>query len=213
MQNNSETLSAMITYENLATNLLRNAEKLTPETERTKALLTLSEFVNRKIAADKPLRLNFICTHNSRRSHFGQVMAQVLGAYLKIPNLETYSGGTEATAFHPNAVRTLVDLGVVVEKLDAGENPHYQITTGSIVTTAFSKQYFAIPNPQKTFAAIMVCSSADAGCPVVAGADQRISLPFEDPKVSDGTPEQSATYKERAIQIGTELAWAFLKAV
>lgn len=203
----------MINYENLAKDLLRNAEKFIPDRERAQALSSLSEFVKKKTSEGKPLKLNFICTHNSRRSHFGQVMAQVLGAYLKIPNLETYSGGTEATAFHPNAVAALRDLGVQIEKLNDGLNPYYRITTGEITSETFSKVYSEEPNPQENFAAIMVCSSADAGCPIVMGAEQRISLPFEDPKKSDGTPEQAATYKERAIQIGTELAWAFLKAV
>lgn len=202
----------MITYENVAQDLLRNAEKFSPDQARIAALESISAYIKNKIAEDKPVRLNFICTHNSRRSHFGQVMAQVLASYLKIPNAETYSGGTEATAFHPNAVEALRDLGIEIEKLNDGSNPYYRVTTGETITEAFSKVYSQQPNPQKNFAAIMVCSSADAGCPFVVGAEKRISLPFDDPKASDGTPEQAVTYKERALQIGTELAWAFSKA-
>lgn len=203
----------MTTWDKLAETLMSRAAEYEPGANRKPALLALAGYVTDKIKAEKPVRLNFICTHNSRRSHFGQAMAQVLGAYLKIPRFETYSGGTEATAFHPHAVRALEELGLSVEKISAGENPHYRLTTGPAVSEVFSKHYATAPNPQKDFAAIMVCSSADAGCPVVSGAERRISLPFEDPKISDGTPAEEATYRARALEIGTELAWALAKVV
>lgn len=200
-------------FHELAQTLLDNAKSYSPHKTRAAALQNLSQYIKEKLAENKPVRLNFICTHNSRRSHFGQVMAQVLASHLNMPNVETYSGGTEATAFHPHAVAALQSLGVRIEKMDDTQNPRYRIITGDTTVEAFSKVYSHEPNPAGTFAAIMVCSSADAGCPVVPGAEKRISLPFEDPKVSDGTPEQAVTYRERALQIGTELAWAFSRAI
>lgn len=195
-------------YTELAEYLLKQAEDFTPPKNHLQSLETLAEYIRQNKAAGKTSRLNFICTHNSRRSHFGQVMAQVLAAHLGFP-VETYSGGTEATAFHANAVTALRELGVAVERLDEGVNPHYRIVTGALVSETFSKVFSAQPNPQREFAAIMVCSSADAGCPFVPGAEKRISLPFEDPKISDGTPQQAATYRERALEMGKSLAWAF----
>ena len=53
----------------------------------------------------------------------------------------------------------------------------------------------------------MVCSSADASCPFVEGAAVRVSLPYLDPKVSDGTPEEAATYRAKSEEIGRELVW------
>ena len=194
-------------YTELAENLLKQAEDFTPPKNHLQSLETLAEYIRQNKAAGKTSRLNFICTHNSRRSHFGQVMAQVLAAHLGFP-VETYSGGTEATAFNANAVTALRELGVAVERLDDGVNPHYRIVTGALVSETFSKVFSAEPNPQREFAAIMVCSSADAGCPFVPGAEKRISLPFEDPKISDGTPQQAATYRERALEMGKSLAWA-----
>ncbi len=196
-------------FHELAQELLKRAQSYTPDEMHAQGLQGLAHYMKIKIAGHKPIRLNFICTHNSRRSHFGQVMAQVLATHLNLPDVQTFSGGTEATAFHPNAVAALQELGIVIEKIDDSQNPRYKITTGNTTTEAFSKVYSHAPNPETDFAAIMVCSSADAGCPVVIGAEKRISLPFEDPKVSDGTPEQAAVYRERALQIGTELAWAF----
>lgn len=195
-------------YTELAQCLLKQAADSTPPENHLQSLETLAEYIRQNKAAGKTSCLNFICTHNSRRSHLGQVMAQVLAAHLGIA-MQTYSGGTEATAFHPNAVAVLRELGVNIDKLDDGDNPHYRITTGLIVSETFSKVFSESPNPQRDFAAIMVCSSADAGCPVVPGAEKRISLPFDDPKNSDGTAQQADTYRARALEIGTELAWAF----
>lgn len=201
----------MKNYSELAEYLLRGARDFNPDTERQKALNAIAGYIQRCRVENRPARLNFICTHNSRRSHFGQVMAQVLAAHLGL-KIETFSGGTEATAFHPNAVKTLRGLGVDIEKSDGSANPHYRIITGNIETETFSKVYSENPNPKQDFAAVMVCSSADAGCPFVAGAEVRISLPFEDPKISDGTPGEEAIYRNRALEIGTEIAWAFLKS-
>lgn len=201
----------MKNYSELANHLLARAGTFQPDAERKKALEAISHYIWKCRAEGKPARLNFICTHNSRRSHFGQVMAQVLAAHLGL-NIETFSGGTEATAFHPNAVKALRNLGAEIEQLNGGTNPHYLVKTGNTQTEAFSKVYSENPNPKQHFAAIMVCSSADAGCPVVAGAEVRISLPFEDPKISDGTPNEEATYHARALEVGTELAWAFAKS-
>jgi arsenate reductase len=55
----------------------------------------------------------------------------------------------------------------------------------------------------------MTCTSADQGCPFVAGAEKRFSIPFEDPKIADGTPEQASKYEERSLQIATEMKFIF----
>ncbi|MEL6852382.1 MAG: protein-tyrosine-phosphatase, partial [Bacteroidota bacterium] len=55
----------------------------------------------------------------------------------------------------------------------------------------------------------MTCVEADEACPVVFGASARIALPFIDPKVSDGTPEQDTTYAARSQHIATEMAYVF----
>jgi arsenate reductase len=55
----------------------------------------------------------------------------------------------------------------------------------------------------------MTCSQADGGCPFIAGAEKRIPITFEDPKVSDQTPEQSKVYLERSNQIAMEMNYVF----
>ena len=55
----------------------------------------------------------------------------------------------------------------------------------------------------------MVCNDADQKCPTVPGATDRFAIPFVDPKVSDGTEAEAATYDERCAQIaGIPLGWA-----
>ena len=55
----------------------------------------------------------------------------------------------------------------------------------------------------------MTCSSADEACPIIPGADFRLTLTYRDPKESDGTPEESATYDERCAQIAREMFHLF----
>ncbi|MEQ9468850.1 MAG: protein-tyrosine-phosphatase [Ekhidna sp.] len=154
-------------------------------------------------------KLNFICTHNSRRSHLSQVWAQTMAAYFGV-KVETFSGGTEATAFHPNAVASLERAGFTIKGGD-GKNPQYKVQFDASIEPiiCYSKTFDDPANPASGFAAIMTCSEADADCPLVLGADARIKLFYEDPKVSDGTPGETKTYDERCRQIAAEMYFVF----
>ena len=179
--------------------------------ERKKVLQPLIDFIQSKVDAKATVNLNFICTHNSRRSHLSQAWAQVLGTYYGIDNLFCYSAGTEATALFPIAADTLSNSGFKVDKLSEGNNPIYSLkyaeNTHPII--GFSKTINSEFNPQSGFAAIMTCSSADQGCPFIAGAEKRIPITYEDPKVADGTPQQADKYLERSTQIATEMKFIF----
>lgn len=158
--------------------------------------------------------LIFICTHNSRRSHMGQILAQAAAWHFGLKNVRTYSGGTEATAFDARAIQALKDLGMSITESSPGDNPVYQVSLqrGESRFSAFSKNYQNASNPQQGFAAIMTCNHANESCPVVLGAAARFSTPYVDPKISDGTTEESKTYAERAIQIGTEMFYVMAVA-
>jgi arsenate reductase len=174
-------------------------------------LKQLAEFVKKKQKAGESIDLNFICTHNSRRSHLAQVWAKAAATYYAVENVHCYSGGTEATAFNPRAVKAMNEVGFVITKMDDSENPRYQVrfseTEKPII--AFSKKYDDSSNPANGFAAIMTCSHADENCPLVIGAAARISLPYDDPKDFDGTDQESEKYHERVLEIGCEIAFAF----
>jgi protein-tyrosine-phosphatase len=179
--------------------------------DRKKALMKLALFIESKSKAGEKADLIFICTHNSRRSHIAQIWAQAAAAYYAVQNVFAYSGGTEATAFNPRAVKAMVEAGFTIAKVTDGANPVYEVryADDALVIKAFSKKYEKEGNPQSGFAAIMTCAQADKNCPVVTGASVRIATPYEDPKDFDGTPGEAAQYKERVLQIGREILYAF----
>ena len=181
--------------------------------ERKSVLQPLVDFIQSKVNSRQEIRLNLICTHNSRRSHMSQVWAQTAAAYYNIKNVSCYSGGTEATALFPMVAETLQYSGFKVKAISEGKNPVYSIkfSANELPVIGFSKTYDDDFNPESEFAAIMTCSQADGGCPFIAGAEKRIPVTFEDPKVSDGTPQQKQIYQERSLQIGTEMFYVFSK--
>ena len=181
--------------------------------ERKVILNQLTEFIQKKREAKQTINLIFICTHNSRRSHLSQIWAQVAAAYYGIQYVESFSGGTEATAFNPRAVKAMQDAGFVIHANEQSSNPVYEVRFSNDASPilAYSKKYDSGANPQKGFAAIMTCSHADENCPVVTGMEKRISLPYNDPKDFDDTPLEATKYAERVREIGREILFAFSK--
>lgn len=179
--------------------------------ERRAVLMELSTYIQEKLDAKETLELVFICTHNSRRSHFGQIWAMAAAHSVGLGQfVRTYSGGTEVTAFNERAVAALQRAGFVISK-SGEDNPDYTVTMGENLEPihGFSKTYEHASIPKKGFAAVMTCSEADRNCPFVPGAEYRLSLPYTDPKVSDGTPEETAVYDLRSRQIAAEMLYVF----
>lgn len=178
---------------------------------RKRELEQLADYVRQQVAESGSALLTFICTHNSRRSHLSQIWAKVAADAAGIPAVQTFSGGTEATAMNPRVVDSLRRTGFLVssENLDA-ENPTYQVryADDAAPLSCFSKVYDQSPNPQAGYCAVMTCASADEACPVVAGCKLRLPIRYEDPKAADGTPQEAAVYDERSRQICRELLYA-----
>ena len=180
---------------------------------RKKTLQPLIEYIQNKAENSEAINLNFICTHNSRRSHLSQIWAQTMASYFNIKNVYCYSGGTEATAMFPMVAKTLSNQGFLVKTLSEDTNPVYSIkfSDNNHPVICFSKTFDDDFNPKSNFSAIMTCSHADENCPIVLGCEKRIPITFEDPKAFDGTPQQAEKYLERSIQIATELKYVFSK--
>lgn len=188
-----------------------NTEGISVERKRTLQLLI--DFISERLKTEETININFICTHNSRRSHLSQVWAQTLSHYFSLKNVFCYSGGTEATALFPMVAETLKSTGFEIENLSAGQNPVYSIkySDDQHPVIGFSKKLDDDFNPKSKFAAVMTCSQADEACPFVPGAAARIPITFEDPKAFDHTPIQAAKYAERSVQIATEMFYVFSK--
>ncbi len=178
---------------------------------RREILKPLVDFIQNKIRDKQEIRLNFICTHNSRRSHFSQVWAQSLAHYFKIKNVYCYSGGTESTFLYPTVVETLQNSGFQIKKISNEENPIYSIkyAENEHPIIGFSKIYNDDFNPRSGFAAVLTCSQAAEECPLVLGAEKRISIAYNDPKEYDGTAKEKEKYSETNNQIATELFYVF----
>lgn len=178
---------------------------------RKTILQPLIDFVQQKVNNKQQININFICTHNSRRSHLAQVWAQVASEYYHISDVHCYSGGTEETALFPKVAETLTNQGFSIFTIAKTDNPVYVIKSSenALPIIGFSKKYDSPFNPVSAFTAIMTCSQADGGCPFISGAEKRISITFEDPKISDGTAEQGKVYAERSLQIATEMLYVF----
>ncbi|PCE63748.1 arsenate-mycothiol transferase ArsC [Sediminicola luteus] len=183
--------------------------------DRKAVLQPLIEQLQSKKDKGEAIRLNFICTHNSRRSHLSQIWAQVAAHKYGLDKVVTYSGGTEATAMFPKVAETLIDQGFTIDTLSQGDNPVYMVRfdENEAPIIGFSKRFDYTFNPQSGFTAIMTCSQADEGCPFIAGAEKRVPITYEDPKVSDGTPEQAVVYAERSLQIASEMDYVFSQVV
>jgi len=179
--------------------------------ERKEVLQPLIDFIIDKNNKGEEIRINFICTHNSRRSHLSQIWAQTIAVYLEVKNVVCYSGGTEATALFPVVAETLTNSGFQIDTLSKETNPVYSIkySANEHPIIGFSKKLDDSFNPTSNFAAIMTCSNADVGCPIVVGAEKRIPITFEDPKAFDNTDQQAEKYNERSLQIATELLYVF----
>jgi protein-tyrosine-phosphatase len=179
--------------------------------DRKQALQQVAEYVRRCATAGEPARITFICTHNSRRSHMGHLWAVASALYYGVGNVEAFSGGTEATAFNPRAVAALERAGFQIEKGTEKQNPRYKVHLGSEgpSVACFSKVYYDEPNPKKDYCAVMTCAQADKSCPMVRGASVRVSVPYDDPKSSDGSTAETATYDERCAQIARETLYIF----
>lgn len=181
--------------------------------ERKVLLEKISHYIISKKNQNKSINLVYICTHNSRRSHFGQIWAQVAARYYNIKNVHAFSGGTEVSSFNINAINTIKRVGFDIRKINDEINALYHIyfdDTGKPIE-CFSKLYNDIKNPNRDFAAIMTCSDAEGNCPFIPGAELRIGTTYDDPKAFDNTPLQDIKYDERCKQIGLETLYTFSK--
>lgn len=193
--------------------LLSTIDKAThtvPDAGRREVLLALTNYVQNKKSAGQRTYLNFICTHNSRRSQLSQIWAQTAADYYGV-DVRCFSGGVEVTAFNERAVAALQRAGFEVLQKNSGSNPLYEVShsAGGRPISAFSKLFDDPANASPGFAAVMTCSDADENCPYIPGAEARLPVRYEDPKISDGTPQEAEIYDRRSLQIASEMFYVF----
>jgi len=188
----------------------------------------LADWIAKNYRAREPLDVIVVCTGNSRRSILSSTLGNMAAAYYGMPEIRFHSGGTAPTAFNARTVNTLKEIGVEIEptgkEAARGEpqtaNPFYRVRWGapggsdelSLESTEFSKRYDDPANPQKGFVALLVCGEADAACPTVKGSALRVSMPYLDPKIYDGSAYETAKYAERRDDIGRLMLSVMMQA-
>jgi arsenate reductase len=188
---------------------IEQAQALPIDEERIEVLQALIDYVQKKVDLNQEINLNFICTHNSRRSQFSQIWGKVAAAYHGI-DINSYSGGVEVTAFNERAVASIKRFGFNLSS-EGKENPKYFVfySDDEDPIVAFSKVYDDPANAPKGFAAVMTCSHADQNCPFIPGAEARIPVRYEDPKAFDDTDQEAEMYDSRSLQIASEMLYVF----
>ncbi|MGY6649991.1 hypothetical protein [Wenyingzhuangia sp. IMCC45574] len=159
------------------------------------------------------VNINFICTHNSRRSQFSQIWAYYAMEYFGIDTGNSFSSGTAVTAFHGNTIKALEHCGFKFSLEEfSHKNPKYIINYKGATkeVLGFSKLIENEIN-QSPFIAITTCDHADKNCPVIIDAEERFHLPYADPKTSDGASDQKETYINSSMLIAGEIGFIFKK--
>lgn len=192
---------------------IKSLNELKLDEKRKDLLHKIATYITNELKKCKTINLNFICTHNSRRSQLAQVWACYAAHFLKLNNIDSYSGGIAVTAFYRNTVKTLQEVGFNFQILEfSHQNPEYLISyencTKPII--GFSKLYDDDHN-KKPFIAITTCSKANEICLFIPDSIHRFHLLFEDPKNYDGTLYQAEKYKETNKQIAGEIHYIFNK--
>jgi arsenate reductase len=179
--------------------------------DRRKVIKPLIDYIQSKVSAGQDVHLNFICTHNSRRSQFAQIWAQAAAAYYGVA-VQCCSGGIEVTAFNERAVASIKRSGFLV-LMDGGTNPVCRVfySQDKQPVEAFSKLYDNPVNRSGAFAAVMTCSHAEENCPFIPGVEKRISLHYRDPKEFDDTPMEAEKYDACSMQVAAEMFYVFSK--
>lgn len=205
---NSQTAETMINKELEATTERLVSSFGDIDSDRKEVLEELGAFLVEQLSDHKTFGALFVCTHNSRRSHISDLWFKYGLFYYGLDQFESFSGGTEATAFNPRAIAAVERAGfnAVYDKKE--ENPVVSISPKDYpVWRMQSKVYTHKVNPKSDFVAVMVCSDADKSCPVVEGATGRFAIPYDDPRHFDGTPSESQKYDETVDLIGTEMLY------
>jgi arsenate reductase len=123
-----------------------------------------------------PIRVLFVCTHNSARS---QIAEALLGRYGG-SDFEVHSAGTEATRVNPYAVRALAEQGI-----------DWSGASSKTITEFLDQQFDYV---------ITVCDRARSTCPVFPGSANTLHWGLDDPSEVQGTDEDKLAAFRRTEQ-------------
>lgn len=119
--------------------------------------------------ASQPVRVLFLCTHNSSRSQMAEGLLRARGG----PRYEALSAGTEARGIHPLAIKAMAELGIDISEAAGHRSKSLQEYVGQPIDLV-----------------ITVCDEAAEACPFFPGARRQEHWGFPDPSAATGTEEE-----------------------
>ncbi|GCE07711.1 arsenate reductase/protein-tyrosine-phosphatase family protein [Dictyobacter aurantiacus] len=133
---------------------------------------------------ERPLRVLFLCTHNSARS----LLAEALLRQMSSGRVEVASAGTEPAGIHPATMQVLASLHV----------DHSRLRSKHI--DELGDQHFDY--------VITVCDRVRESCPTWPDNTELIHWSFPDPVQAEGTPEQRyQAFEHTATQLATRIRY------
>ena len=116
-----------------------------------------------------PMRVLFLCTHNSSRSQMAEGLLRARGG----ERFAVSSAGAHPREVHPLAIRAMREIGI-----DIGEVAGYRAKG----LDEFSGQPFDL--------VVTVCDEAAEECPFFPGARRQVHWGFPDPSAAEGTEDE-----------------------
>lgn len=132
---------------------------------------------------NQPMRVLFLCTHNSARSQMAEGLLRARGgeAY------QVFSAGTQPGRVHPLAIQVMAELGIDLR-------------------THRSKGIATFDEQPSMDLVVTVCDEAAEACPIFPRAHRQEHWSFPDPSAATGTDaEQLAVFRQVRDAIGQRL--------
>jgi arsenate reductase len=133
------------------------------------------------MAAD-PIRILFVCTHNSARSQIAEALLKRDGG----EDFDVSSAGTEVSRVNPYAIRVLGEAGI-----------DWSGARSKSITEFLDKQFDYV---------ITVCDRARATCPVFPGSSNTLHWGLDDPSEVEGSDEDKlAAFRRTETEVSARL--------
>jgi protein-tyrosine-phosphatase/DNA-binding transcriptional ArsR family regulator len=137
-------------------------------------------------ALAQPLRVLFLCTHNSARSQIAEALLRQMGG----AQVEVFSAGSAPTAVDPEAIKTLQALGIDTNGLYAKSLDQF---------TGDSFDYI-----------VTVCDRVRDICPAFPNDPAQAHWSIADPAVIEDPEQRAKAFYQVAVELQTRIRYLLL---
>ncbi len=157
-------------------------ERLEGELEDLEMTIAAAGRARRTEPVADPIRVLFICTHNSARSQIAEALLGLFGR----GDFEAHSAGTEATRVNPFAIKVLDEVGI-----------DWSSARSKVLTEFLDEPWDYV---------ITVCDRARQSCPVFPRQVNTLHWGLDDPSEVEGTDaEKLEAFRRTRLEVATRL--------